>query len=240
MIKNLFWTGGFDSTFRLLQLVDNKNIKDINLFYISNKIDSRQEVEILHVQRESQEFELSTMSRILSVIDTSKIKKFTIWGTNDTLLYCSMIFDFQFMNYIQRDSIEYSDKVKVNQFDLWYNLITSRPVMQYGAISQILEELDIEAEICLEKGGGIWSNTVKYFESMDGDKVIFRPFQGQKAFERYLMPLYDTDRQQMIKISIENEWVDILYNTWSCWYPVDRKPCGVCDMCSHREGLFDY
>ena len=27
---------------------------------------------------------------------------------------------------------------------------------------------------------------------------------------------------------------DLLYYTWTCWYPVDGKPCNKCKTCSER------
>ena len=71
------------------------------------------------------------------------------------------------------------------------------------------------------------------------NKIVFKPFPGSGAFDRYEMPLYNIDRHEMINISKENDWIEILYMTWSCWYPDQNKPCGKCDMCKNRKGLFD-
>ena len=241
MVKNLFWTGGLDSTFRLLQLINNPDIEEINLFYIGTLIDNIKRIDVLFLdaRRHSYDTELMTMSRILSIIDKRKIKKFTIWSTSDRLLLCTMAFPYDFMCYVQREDIEYSDKVKVNQFDLWLNGFILRPVTQYGAISQILDELDITAEIGIEKGGGLWTNTSEFFLENRQNKIVFKPFPGSGAFDRYEMPLYNIDRHEMINISKENDWIEILYMTWSCWYPDQNKPCGKCDMCKNRKGLFD-
>ena len=73
MKKNIFWTGGFDSTFRLLQLLEDENITDIYLYYIALVIDNVEESDI---RRMSMSQEIETMQLILSSIDKSKIKKY--------------------------------------------------------------------------------------------------------------------------------------------------------------------
>jgi hypothetical protein len=159
MRKNIFWTGGFDSTFRLLQLIEDTTVSEIYLYFISLVIDN---VETSDVRRMSISYELETMKLILDSIDKSKIKQFTIIGKPEDLLYYTFQFPYQFMNYIGKDKIEYSDINKVYFFDLYVSGIVLRPITQWGAITEILDELDISAEICLEKGGGIWSSISKF------------------------------------------------------------------------------
>lgn len=238
MVKNLFWTGGLDSTYRLLQLIKDDNVDEINLFHISLNIDNKDNYMFV-VGRISQQKEIETMSKILQNIDTSKIKKFTIWTNKSSIVDYTFLLPFDFVFFIQKDFIEYSDTTKISQFDLWFNGIVSRPINQYGAISQVLEDLNITADICIEKGGGIWSNTNKYFREMKDENPVFDYFHGSILFKRFNLPLYDTDRYDMIKVAKENNWMDILYNTWSCWYPEDGLPCNKCQMCEGRIGLFD-
>ena len=38
----------------------------------------------------------------------------------------------------------------------------------------------------------------------------------------------------MLTISNKNKYDNILKLTWSCWFPNNDKPCGECDMCTHR------
>ena len=148
----------------------------------------------------------------------------------------SFILPFRFVNFIGRENIEYSDKVKVNQFDLWSIGIIPRPVNQYGAISQILDEINIEAEVGIEKEGGVWSNTFYLFESIDiNNKIKFKPFKGISAFERYQLPLYNISREEMLEKS--KKWIPILTNTWSCWYPENDQECQSCFACLRRLEL---
>lgn len=230
-MKNIFWTGGFDSTFRLLELVSDDKVSSINLYYIALNID---DVENSNVGRRSITNEIETMIRILNNIDTSKIKKFTIIGKSEDLLYYSFQFTFPFMNFISKDKIEYSDKNKSYFFDLLVEGLVLRPITQWGAITQLLDDLNIEAEICLEKEGGIWSRINRYV--IDG-QIQFSRMSALNAFKRYQIPLFNINRQQMIQISDEKNWKSILQMTWSCWYPKDGLQCGKCFTCVRRPKL---
>lgn len=231
MRKNIFWTGGFDSTFRLLQLIEDVSVSEIYLYFISLVIDN---VESSDVRRMSIPQELETMQLILSNIDKSKIKQFTIIGKSEDLLYYTFQFSYQFMNYISKDKIEYSDINKVYFFDLYVNGLVLRPITQWGAITQILDELDISAEICLEKGGGIWSRINKFV--IDG-QIQFDKMRSLSAFLRYQIPLFNIDRESMLDISKEKKWNSILELTWSCWYPKSGEQCGSCFTCVRRPLL---
>ena len=227
MTKNLFWTGGFDSTFRLLQLVNESSVHCINLFYISLVIDN---LETSDIRRKSTDYEIETMYQILKNIDIKKIQQFTIIGKNEDLLKYSFLFDFKFMNYITKDKISYSEKNKALFFDLLTDGIVSRPINQWLGITQILDDLDIEAEICLEKDGGIWSKIKNYV--IDG-KIQFDLLPQLNAFSRYQIPLFDISRELMIELS-NDSWLEVLKMTWSCWYPKEGQPCQRCFTCKRR------
>lgn len=228
MRKNIFWTGGFDSTFRLLQLIKDQSVSEIYLYYISLIIDN---VEGSNIRRMSIPQELETMQLILNQIDTSKIKQFTIIGKQEYLLYYTFQFPYPFMNYIGRENIEYSDINKVYFFDLYVSGLVLRPITQWGGITQVLDDLDITAEICLEKDGGIWSRINKYV--VDG-QIQFHKLRSLAAFLRYEIPLFNVDREEMLKISKENKWIPILELCWSCWYPKNGEQCGNCFTCKRR------
>lgn len=230
-MKNIFWTGGFDSTFRLLQLINDEDVDKINLYYISLVIDN---TENSNVRRKNVDYEIKTMNQLLKTIDTTKINSFNIICKNDDALHYSFIFNFNFINYIVKDSINYSQQNKSFFFDLLVNYIVSRPISQWLAITQLLDDLDITAEICLEKGGGIWSRLV---DLKDNEHLDFKRYPYLKAFSRYEMPLFDLDRDNMILIAKKNNWVDILQQTWSCWYPKDGSACGSCFTCQRRPNF---
>jgi hypothetical protein len=229
--KNLFWTGGFDSTYRLLQLIQNSSVEEIDIYYLAFNIDN---VDYEDIKRRSIDFEIQTMNLLLNFIDTKKIKSFYIFATYTKLIEYSLIFNFNFMKYQSMDRIEISDKNKLRFFDLYCNQIVLRPISQWTSITQVLDDLSITAEICLEKGGGIWSKLQGYYE----DGILHTEnLPCLSAFERYEMPLFDVDREEMVVNSLSYGWNSILEKTWSCWYPKNGQICGNCFACKHRPIL---
>lgn len=237
MKKNIFWTGGFDSTFRLLQLIDDDNVNQIEIFYISLFIDntsdgSNDPIDVyLYPGRRSIEYELESMSIILSLIDTKKISKFTIIGKSEYLLFCNLIFNYSFMNYVSKETIEYSDETRINLLQLYDNELVLRPTCQWGAITEVLNFFDIEAEICIEKGGGFWTRLNHII--VDG-KLNFDAYPGLKLFSRYQLPILEISKEEMLKISQEKKWTQMINLTWSCWYPENGEPCMKCFACKER------
>jgi len=172
------------------------------------------------------------MAKVLSAVDKSKIDNFTIIGRSEDLLYYHLIFRHQFMHFISQEVIEFSDRTKILFFDLWSNGIVSRPISQYTSITQILEDYDIEAEICIEKGGGLWSKIKDYVIL---NRIQFSQCAGLEAFRRYQIPLFDLDKGDMVKIAEKVGHIPLLQETWSCWYPTTEGDCcRVCFACLAR------
>jgi hypothetical protein len=206
-------------------------VEQINLYYISLVIDNSQDSDI---RRKNIDFEIKTMDNLLRHIDTVKINSFNIICKNELALRYSFIFNYNFMNYIVQDEINYSDKNKSNFFDLLAHGIVTRPISQWIAITQILDDLDIEAEICLEKGGGIQSRLDLLTKN---NSLDYQRYPYLMAFSRYQMPLFYLDRENMMSIAKENNWLSILQQTWSCWYPKNGEVCGSCFACVRRPNF---
>ena len=47
-------------------------------------------------------------------------------------------------------------------------------------------------------------------------------------------PIAFLDKKSMKKLSIRLNFYDVLLLTFSCWYPINNKPCGKCTMCKKR------
>lgn len=47
-------------------------------------------------------------------------------------------------------------------------------------------------------------------------------------------PIYKVTKKDMKQYAIKYNFLDILYITWSCWFPKSNKPCGKCPMCRER------
>lgn len=235
MKKNLFWTGGFDSTFRLLQLIEDEKVKSINLFYLALNIDN---IENSSVKRQSIKNEIKSISKILALIDTSKLEKFSIYGNQKDLIeYALILSEYKFINFIIRDEIKYSNDI-INAYATLYDIgVFHREKTQYGSITQLINELDIKAEVCIEKDGGIY----QFLQEVVDKKGKLLPDTTNSEiyyiFGKYEMPLFWIDKRQMIEESSKKNWIIILNETWSCWYPAENKECGYCFACERRPFL---
>jgi 7-cyano-7-deazaguanine synthase in queuosine biosynthesis len=38
----------------------------------------------------------------------------------------------------------------------------------------------------------------------------------------------------MLEVAEQEGFKDLLYYTWTCWYPINDEPCGECHMCKER------
>ena len=57
---------------------------------------------------------------------------------------------------------------------------------------------------------------------------------NSSLYERFNFPCVHLTKREILQIAKQESFDDLLYLTFSCWFPVDGKHCGKCDMCSHR------
>jgi hypothetical protein len=124
-----------------------------------------------------------------------------------------------------------------------------RPVCQYRALAQITRSLQQDVEIAIEHaprhsamyrtihdsltcypvqaGSGELGRLLPNFNLKDSDLEIFR---------RFVFPIITLSKNKMAQIAKKNAFLDILSESFSCWYPVKEtgKPCGKCLMCKER------
>lgn len=223
-IHYIFWTGGYDSTFRLCQLlIDEKKI--VQPIYISAIIDNDADK---NTRRHNHQFEYSAMKEIKETLN----KKYP--HTNELLLPLIDIKD-----------LPIDEDIKENMKHLKQQKRVRRAVCQYGGLAQVARNIKRKTgekvEICVEKEphGSMMYNTL--YGKVDCHNNICNL---KKANNEYDMPLMIFDdfkfttlhlsKKDMLNIAKKNGYLNILEKTWSCWYPRDGKPCGRCIMCRER------
>lgn len=212
MVKKVLWTGGWDSTFRVLDLVLNKK-QLVEPYYIIDH------------QRTSTEMELKTMDLIIQMTSTIdqkapgrflkriEIKKEEI-PTNNELTNA------------------YKRLAKLSHLGTQYDWLA-----RYTYSSGIKDlELCIHIDDTVE---GFIKDDVKLIEE-DDDRyfVIEPPFTNPdlKIFANYRYPLYDLTKLEMEKISKESGFLHIMEKTWFCHTPIGDEPCGLCNPCKYTRG----
>ena len=47
-------------------------------------------------------------------------------------------------------------------------------------------------------------------------------------------PIVRLSKKEIIDLATQYNFNNILKMTWSCWFPINGKPCGKCPMCKER------
>ncbi|WP_158596349.1 7-cyano-7-deazaguanine synthase [Prosthecochloris sp. ZM_2] len=214
---HLLWSGGWDSTFRLcdLLLVHNAVV---------------QPHYIIDHTRKSLAHELRAVWRIRRALE-SRLPEFrqrlkpihTVW-----------MFD------VPPDaSVSENYQALTKRFDKFgpqYEWIL-RFAKHFG-----LENLELSVESnTFQENGLIWQMLRSMLVEQNGAFVV-RPDPPDPDFEffrPFSFPLIDVTKLQMMAYARDHGFYDIMENTWFCHSPRKGRPCGVCPPCRNAlaEGM---
>ena len=83
--------------------------------------------------------------------------------------------------------------------------------------------------------GEVWEALDDAIE--DGKLNVDKLSDEYKEFEIYSgfnQPLRTTNKEEKLEDAKQLEFDELLYYTWTCWYPKDDEPCNECKMCKER------
>lgn len=218
--RYIFWTGGFDSTYCILEaiFIDNNIVIPI---YLSGIIDNTPSNS---VRRKNNKEELMSIKNILNILkkndpEKSKLLKPLIIIPNFNL----------------------STKTKDSLQILYNKKMVRRPICQYGYLSQISLNLNKPIEIAIEKEprSSIMYKSIHRFVTDSGKnrrihKKYINKYKELDIYRNFRFTTLHLSKQNMLQIAKLNNFDKYLYLTWSCWYPKNGKPCGRCIMCKER------
>ena len=214
---NLLWTGGWDSTFQLLQLLLIYKC-NVSPFYL------------IHEERPSTSIEIKTMKDIKnSIIEKYPYTKYLLFPTQ-----------YHAVGDILPDSeitTAYRSILKEchigSQYEWLARFCKEKKIkdMQLSVEKPFKSKennLMVEFENMLIKGE-INSQTVYRFDPKNKNSDIF------KVFKYFVFPIRMFTKIQMNEISIEKGWKKIMDLTWFCHNPTrNKKPCGICSPCQQK------
>lgn len=215
MITYLFFTGGYDSTYRLCELVIVNKVK-VQPIYISDKYIDNEENK--KTRRKNHVYEKQSQDKIIE-----KIKdKFP--HTKELIEPTILV-----------KSIEYDDEIKKAMIKMKEKKYVRRSKCQYGAMAQYCKNTNKKIELCAEIGGHFEKKLGKYV-TKEGENYIFDINKNNDlmVFENFYLPLIKMTKHDMLQEAKTQDFDTILNNTWSCWYPKNGKHCGKCIMCRER------
>jgi hypothetical protein len=215
-IIKLLWTSGWDSTFRLLQLVVEQQA-------------AVQPIYILDIARASTYIEIQKMYEIRNLI----YKLFP--GTESLILptYLFTILDIPSNN-------EITNKFKIlkqrshlgGQYD-WLSRF---------AIQHKINDLELSIHID-DKAHDFIKNAVVRKEKQQKNSFFLDPNIDPKdplyLFKPFSFPLLEWTKVQMKQHAAKSGTMDIMNHTWFCFKPIKGEPCGMCNPCiySIEEGM---
>ncbi|MGB9914281.1 MAG: hypothetical protein ACPLIG_00825 [Candidatus Bathyarchaeales archaeon] len=230
---NLFWTGGWDSTFRLLYLIFVEK-RCVQPFYIvdTERSSTLHELRAMHVikeevaKRNPQLADLIKPTIIVSVHDikpdpniTAKFnrlrEKFHIGSQYDWLA--------RFAKQLGILNLELS----IHKGDHTYDML-SRGIPSL--------------ELCIERSERAPNIVVGIISGKKDNGLRIKQFYENdyaSIFSFFSFPLFKLSKNDMKRIAAEKGFLDILEKTWFCHKPWRDRPCGICVPCdlTIKEGF---
>jgi 7-cyano-7-deazaguanine synthase in queuosine biosynthesis len=217
-LYNVCWTGGYDSTFRICELIHRGKQVQPLYFNVKNMDNSK-----WRYQRNNRYKEIQAMKDIRKRIQHKYPE------AKHLLLQTKFI-----------TKVPQVPEVTKAFYVLYKQGHFTRPLSQYECIARhIFLNPDTLVDIGEEKSNtGLDSATKRIRQGVGDNCRIKLPLKGDtKAayiFQNFRMPIVHLTKEDMLKIANNRGFNDILKLSWSCWFPKKGKPCGKCDMCKHR------
>ncbi len=212
----LLWTGGWDSTFRLLQLLYDTDVQIQPLYLVDE-------------ERNSTPREIDVMRRIRGMIEDEMSEEAERLLPTDYGSYRATRME-------PHHQEKWEALKERGRVGLQYPILAS--YAEHNDIDRM--ELSIEATT---GSASILESVVKQRDtpagplhelppSMDGEETLFRHFT---------FPLLDYTKRDMKEEAVRRGWMRIMKCTWFCYNPTVGMPCGVCQPCkiARAEGLGD-
>lgn len=218
----VFWTGGFDSTFRVLQAVLDEG-RIVQPFYLSGNIDNAPNT---RVRRRNQQMELRAMRDIRAALCRSYPD------------VCTRL----------RPPVLVRDVPIGKRTQQWMHQLAAQRVVrrrtcQYGSLGEFSLYLNVPVELGVVRDGhsnaGIYGGLR---DKVSGRGAACRVTEAAvqahpeyALFRKMAFPLMKVSKPQMWDIAKRGGYDHLLTRTWSCWYPTAAgKPCNKCLMCRER------
>lgn len=216
-IINVLWTGGFDSTYRMIELSSHDVV--IQPFYLSDN------------HRRSEKFELNAISEITADIERHPETRCTILPlikrqVSDLKPDNEIIEAYERLRNISYIGPQYVWLAEFAKLNKGLELCIEMPDCQSGATYCVRREGEL-MKIC-KSDLVYWT-----LDEKKSSKDILTVF-GSLRF-----PIIELSKMDMLDGYKRLGFFETMKKTWFCHTPVRGEPCGVCNPCKHviKEGL---
>lgn len=217
---HLFWTGGYDSTFRLCQLLITER-KKVQPVYLSLwDLDSHKG---LKARRKNVNKEIESQDKIRNEL----YKRFP--RTKDLLLPTLHV-----------EKLPSNPGIQNAYVRIHKNLgFFGRDITQYERMARFSWYYPYPLEVGVENCGTGLDQATRKNRVGKGRGCQLRRKLSEKekdleVFRRFRYPIVHLSKEQMWQEAKNCGYDKILEMTWSCWYPRNRQPCEKCEMCKRR------
>ncbi len=206
----LLWTGGWDSTFRMLELaLDDKTARTIMPIYISS--DNR--------KSEAKEIDaMNTLLPLLRQISNARIMDLTIINKNDISPNDEITGAFTYIRSLVAIGAQYEWLARFAALFPGIEIGIEKPNGEYsGCIAAI------------EKTGELICRDGAYFINQDKSSKACCMLFGNFSF-----PLISRTETDMVNAVRAWGREDIMRGIWFCHNPIKDQPCGYCRPCRQK------
>jgi len=214
---NLLWTGGWDSTYRLLQLLLRHRVR-VAPYYLEDPT------------RPSTQIEISTMARIADALH----QRFPHTRGLLQPVRRAAVSDIE----VDRDIADALRDIRRRMFIgsqyAWLPAFCRRESldgMELGVhvddkVQAVLRQCTME----FDHPAGFRSIRVDLARAGAAEQLLFG---------RFTFPLFQVDKRDIERDALASGWGELMEMTWFCHKPVRGRPCGFCPPCVYtiEEGL---
>lgn len=210
MLVNVLWTGGFDSSFRMVQL--SKEDVVIQPYYLSDNRSS----EINELRAIEQ-----ITSDILSNPDTkSKILPLKVYSVSEVKENQEITKAYLNLRKIVKVGTQFEWLTRFAVEHQIEGLELSIEKSGTALVRQLFNQLGVKMEL-INKGG------ISYFK-VSG---VSNSSDVYKVFGHYHFPVWELTKLDMLSEYERLGFQEVIYKTWFCHRPIRNKACGYCNPC---------
>lgn len=208
-IIEVFWTGGFDSTYRILQLLGYTVL--IQPYYLSDN-------------RESEEKELNAIKNISGLVNTKPRNQ----GQLLPLIYIPIN-----ERIVSKEISDAYLRIRQQHYlGSQYDWLGGFAKYHYGI------ELTIEKGTIPIKLINKYGKLTKISDKIIGENYVLDTASSSAdintLFQYYRFPLANITELEMRQNYIAWGCEDVMDLTWFCFNPINGKPCGECNPCKSK------
>ena len=206
---NVFWTGGWDSTFEMCRL----SLKPIEIQPVYIIMDRP-----FHI---GQEYEVKAQDVILNKLknrNTTKAKILPLIRIHRN--------NIQLPKYIHSvfENLEKTEEKLGTQYYYFSAYAQNHPNMRV-MISDYYHSVSRTMKLIRQCNCQFDEENTMYILKEKSNKLAYNLF-GHCVF-----PLATINQEDIIQWIRQHQFEDIMKEIWTCWYPIDNKPCGFCHAC---------